>query len=236
MKHVLSTRTTNLNRQCRPVFRTQDYPRRWFTARVQKIIANLKCRGAADNQAKLVADRLVKKVRTAKREFWPKCGKFSGAVAVEYIRRQLRTKGLEVSARDVFIRGVPIELDLIVPRKGTIPGLGLLYEPADVRAVLEVKNCGCFGEQAVKSVRTTFKQIRKLLPDVTCIYVTLEERPTYKCVVTDTDVGAPACTLAWHKDTDGPYWPTTDWRRLVSLLRNASRGGLGRIRETRRHT
>ena len=183
-----------------------------------------------------MADRLVRKVRTAKREFGPKCAKFSGAIAAEYVRAQLRNEGIAVSSPDVFIKGLPIELDLIVPRKGTIPRLGVLYESADVRAVLEVKNCGCFGEQAVKSVRTTFKRIRKRLPGVTCIYVTLEERPTYKCVVTDTDVGAPACTLAWHKDTNGPYWPTTDWRRLVSLLHKASREGSGRLRGTRRHT
>ena len=41
------------------------------------------------------------------------CRKFSGHVAVEIMKQVLAEKGIETSARDVFIRGLPIEWDLL---------------------------------------------------------------------------------------------------------------------------
>ena len=202
----------------------RDFPSSWNKPEIRKIIGDLEDRCEEDTAARNVADSLVHEVRWAKEDFGGKCGKFSGALAVEITRARLRAHGFAVSDRDVFIRGLPIELDLVVPRKGAVPLTNLLYEPADVCAVLEIKNCGCFGQQAVVTVKTNFEQVKDHVPGVTCVYVTVEERPTFKYAVTDTNVGAPVCTLAWHKDTNGPYWPTTDWQKLLLLLHNASRG------------
>ena len=157
---------------------------------------------------------LVQKARDAKKAFGPKCGKFAGAVTVEIIRARLQVEGILVSARDVFISGLPIELDLLVPRKGAEPWMGMLYEREDVCAVLEIKNAGSFGDQTIRSVRSNFERVRQRVPGVTCAYVSLEERQGYKWAITDANSGARAFTLAWRKGDSGPYSLTADWSRI----------------------
>ena len=50
--------------------------------------------------------------------FGVKCSKFTGALTIEVLRLHLKRNGIPVSRRDVFIKGVGIEVDLIIPRPG----------------------------------------------------------------------------------------------------------------------
>lgn len=56
--------------------------------------------------------------------------KLTGAVTIELLRRYLEAKGLTVSGRDVFVRGYPAEVDLVVTRQRVIPDSGRMGDPA----------------------------------------------------------------------------------------------------------
>ncbi len=49
------------------------------------------------------------------------CNKFEGHLAVETLKQALADEGIASSARDVFVKGVPVELDLLIPRIGASP-------------------------------------------------------------------------------------------------------------------
>jgi hypothetical protein len=90
----------------------------------------------------MTGEEIVRQARNASKGFQLKCTKVSGAMAAELIKKVLADEGIPTSARDVFIRGIPLEIDLIVPRRGQKPSLGLLYEPQQVAAALEIKKDG----------------------------------------------------------------------------------------------
>jgi hypothetical protein len=163
---------------------------------------------------------VVETARKVKKDFGPNCPKkFGGAASIEILRAALDEEGIGTSRRDVFIRGVPVELDLIVPRKDAKPWLELLFEPQQVAIALEVKKSGSFGEGTIDKIRADFAQLREV--GVRSAYVTLEERGSYKWKATYENLGFPCFTLAWHKRTDGPLEPTEDWERLIGFLRKA---------------
>ena len=167
----------------------------------------------------MTGEEIVKQARNASKGFQLKSRKFSGAMTAELMKRVLAEEGILTSARDVFIRGIPLEIDLIVPHRGQEPTLGLLYEPQQVAAALEIKKMGSFGEQTLQTIRKNFNQLRDL--KVPCAYVTLEERHSYRHRATEENLGGfPCFTLAWHKVTDGPLEETQDWDRLLAFIRN----------------
>lgn len=168
-----------------------------------------------------VAD-LVEKARKAKETFGTKCPKFAGAATVEIIRAALARRGILTSSRDVFIRGVPVEIDLIIPCPGAKPFLGLVYEPAQVVLALELKNSGSFGEPTLQKIKRDFGRLRQA--GVECAYLTFEERRGYKWAVSGERLGSPCFTLAWHRKTNGPVEPTRDWERFVVYVEDALRG------------
>ena len=151
-------------------------------------------------------------------ERFGKCRKFGGAATVEIVRQGLREEGISTSARDVFVNGVPVEIDVIVPRRGAKPSLGeILYEPSEVAVALEIKKSGSYGEKSLKSTRDNFKLLAET--GVRCAYVTLEERQTYLYKGTEANLGAPCFTLHWHQPESEPFRATEDWDRLVEFIR-----------------
>lgn len=165
---------------------------------------------------------LVDKARKAKRDFGATCPKkFAGAAAIEILRSALNEEGIVTSPRDVFVRGLPMEVDLIVPFKDEDPVLGLLYEPKQVAVALEVKKSGTFGKSALDKIRLDFSQLSKA--GIRCAYVTFEERQSYRWKATSDNLGFPCFTLAWHKNINSPLQPTQEWEHLVRFLRE----GLG---------
>src|SRR5450631_3710277 len=109
-----------------------------------------------------------------------KCSKFVGAFMVETIRQALLNNGIPVSTRDVFIRKIPIEFNLIVPRHGAPdPVHGIIYEPEDVVAVLEIKASGLFGYNLIDRIEYCRAEVHKYNLNIFCGYVALSERRTF---------------------------------------------------------
>ena len=167
---------------------------------------------------------IVERARKAKQNFgngYPK--KFGGAAAIEILRVALDEEGILTSRRDVYIRGIPSEVDLIIPRLDAKPWLDLLYEPRQVAIALEVKKTGSYGQKGKDKIRDDFTRLRKA--GIGCAYVSLEDRQNYKWrpKETDPEFGYPCFNLAWHEKTDGPLYPTDDWEKLIAFLRKAIR-------------
>jgi hypothetical protein len=120
----------------------------------------------------------------------------------------------------IFIKGVPLELDLLIPHANAKPEYGLVYRPEDVIAALEIKTRGCYGEVALKAIRHAFDLIRKANRRVGCAYVTLTELNPYKWAVTEENLGYKAFTFAWHtrEHMKPGKWPSTpgEWQKLIT--------------------
>ena len=164
---------------------------------------------------------IVERMRKAKTDFgdcYPK--KFGGAAAIEILRAELREEGILTSGRDVYVKGLSSEVDLLVPKKDAEPWLELLYEPREIAIALEVKKTGTYAESGRDKIKDDFARLDKL--GVKCAYVTFEERESYRWRPTQESLGFPCFALAWHKVSDGPLIPTKeeeDWEAFVRFLR-----------------
>jgi len=165
----------------------------------------------------LIARQVIARARELKTGFGVKCSKFAGAVSVEILRAALASEGIPTSPRDVFVQGVPLEIDLVIPRPGEEPTLGVLYRAAQVAAALEVKTSGSFGDATIQKVRADFGRLREA--HIKCAYVTLEERRGYRWALSSEDIGHPCFTLGWHRAAAGPFEVTEDWEKLLEFLR-----------------
>jgi len=164
---------------------------------------------------------ILQAVRTAKDQFGAACGKYSGALTVELVRDALHSEGIQASPRDVYIHGLPMEIDLVIPCRNVHPHNRLLYEPNDVLAVVEVKNAGSFGAKTIETVHHNFQRVKSMNPGITCCYLTLAERKGFKNAVTSCNSGGESYTLFWHTGS-GPnlkHHPTGDWERFINDMR-----------------
>lgn len=169
---------------------------------------------------------ILNAVEDAERYFGPRCGKYSGAMTVQIIRRALQREGVAVSARDVFIRGIPVEVDLILPRKGTIPRDELVYEPQDVLLAVEIKKSGSFGARTIASIQKNAEILRITNPPIASTCLVLSERKGYRWAVTDLNAGCKVYTIFWHRG-DGArriQQPTGDWDRFLADVRTLQEG------------
>jgi len=165
-------------------------------------------------------EQAILKRRNEAWEHCGKCAKYVGALTVEVIRHALKDNGIPVSGRDVFIRGIPIEFDLLVPRLGTpCPADEILYEPGDVIAVLEIKASGLFDHNSKKRIEDCRKEVLRANPNIFYGYVTLSERKGFhEKNFREDDWAYP---LFWYKQLNGqqPYESTELWEKLLSELR-----------------
>ena|ERR1700692_2722174 len=145
------------------------------------------------------------------------CNKFEGHLAVEVLKQALEDEGIATSVRDVFIKGLPVEWDLLVPRVGALPLFnGLLYEPTDAKVAIEVKLSGLCGTKAIalSTIRGKFELAQAA--GVRCVYVAFCDRQS-GCA-TDENLGFPCFNLTWsHKPK--PREDSGDWPRLLKSLR-----------------
>ena len=161
---------------------------------------------------------LLDHIIAAKEQFGPKCGKYAGAVTVEVFRGALMSIGHSVSPRDSFIRGIPIEVDMLIVRPDASPQHNCLYEPSDVLAAVEVKNYGSFGDATIAATKANFDRIRGET-GVRCCYVTLAERRGFKWAITSENIGYPAFTLFTHTGSKNvQYHETGDWTRFIAWM------------------
>jgi hypothetical protein len=148
--------------------------------------------------------------------------KLTGALAIEIIRDRLIRSDIPVSYRDVFLKGDPIEFDVLVVRPTARPLYGIVYDPRDVAAVLEIKFSGVYSQNVSSQLRRIFEHIKLAHSHIQCVYITVCESPKYKYRMTTEVLGFPAFTLNWWKDGKRTYVnPGNEWHEVVSCLRNA---------------
>lgn len=170
----------------------------------------------------MITDReLLDKVLSAKNRFGEPCSKYSGAMTVEMFKAALEDHGIAASPRDVFIKGLPIEIDLVIAKPRVMPDYGLIYRARDVVVALEIKLAGSFGENGLHYIKHCFEEIKKVNPEIHCLYLTLMERKSYRWAVSEKNLGYPAYTLFWHSSSEKnrTYESTGDWNKLTDHLK-----------------
>jgi len=69
--------------------------------------------------------KILEEINRAKNTFGVKCAKYTGSLTVEIIKNELSllfsSNEIEISPRDVFIRGVPLEIDLLFAKTDITP-------------------------------------------------------------------------------------------------------------------
>jgi len=174
------------------------------------------------NEHELLGLVLKAKANFAKANSGKNCSKYSGAVSVEIIRLALRQNGVNTSNRDVFIKGVPVEIDFLIVKSDAAPEHGLLYQSEDVLAAFEIKNTGSFGEATIENTKRCFSLIKRSNPKIYCAYITIAERRNFRWAVHEGNLGSPAYTLFWHSggQKNIRYEPDKNWNwnRLITDL------------------
>ena len=170
----------------------------------------------------MTEEQLYELIEDAKCRIGVKCTKYAGAITVELLKNFLAHQGINTSPRDVFIEGVPVEIDLLVPKRGVVPQYGVLYRAEDVLAVFEVKNHGSFGAHTVENTKRAFKLIQDKNPRIWCAYVALKERRGYPYAVTDSNLGSSAYTFRWYSGSRKRrlYESSGDHDRLMEKLKS----------------
>jgi len=148
--------------------------------------------------------------------------KLTGALAIEVIRRRLHETGIPVSGRDVFIKGNPTEFDTLVVRPSANPLCGIVYDPIDVAAVLEIKYSGVYSADVPTALQECFQSVKATHPHIECIYLTVCENPNFKFRIITATLGFPAFTLYWWGNTKRTIVEPGDaFTSFVACLENA---------------
>ena len=158
-----------------------------------------------------------------------KCNKFVGAITIEILRKEFAELGLNVSNRDVFIEGVPYELDLLIAKRDKNPEENLIYDPNDVLAVLEIKFRGSYGKDRkgrtpTEKLKMVFDSIREKNNGTKCFYVTISENKRYKYRITEEDLGHACFELFTSTSNLESAMKrkilkvTGDWQKLIKTL------------------
>lgn len=172
----------------------------------------------------MLEQKLFGLLKQGKQSLGVQSKKFTGALVIEILRRALEERGIEVSRPNVYLKGLPFEVDLIIPRRDANLEFEILYSPADVLAVLEIKTSGLFSKEDSPRIGSVFRKVKSMNQRIFCAYVTMSERQSYKYKATEEKLGFPVYTLAWHhgSDEDRKYETTGDFSRLVSDLASIS--------------
>jgi len=149
--------------------------------------------------------------------------KVTGALAVEVIRHHLELEGIPVSRRDVFLAGMPFEIDLLVPGHNARPMFELVYAPEQVAAVLEIKYSGIYSRDEVQKLKGQFDAITRHHSHIRCHFVTVFENKDFKYQATQLSLGYPVHTLHWTNRRRDSFERTDGWGTLVTELRILSK-------------
>jgi hypothetical protein len=148
--------------------------------------------------------------------------KLTGALTVEIIRNRLLRSEFPVSPRDVFIKGDPTEFDVLVIRPTAKPTCGIIFDPHDVAAVLEIKFSGVYSQSVPIDLRQLFERLRSKHPHIQCMYITVCEDPKFKYRMTSEVLGFPAFTLNWWVDYKRTSVKSGNgWHEVVACLQTA---------------
>ena len=147
--------------------------------------------------------------------------KFTGALTIEIVRDQLIRIGLPVSSRDIYIQGHSSEFDLAVVRDNAEPMYGILYEPEDVAAIIEVKYSGVYSKEAPETIKQLFDRVHKRNPHIVCVYLSVCENPSIKYRIMPNTLGHPAFTLYWVNWSDKILKTGDSFDSFAAKLRDA---------------
>ena len=162
-------------------------------------------------------------VEKAENSFGVKSNKFSGALMIEVLKSHLERNGFSLSNRNVFIKGVKSEIDLMVVLKNAKPQHDIIYEPTDVIAAFEVKRSGSYGERDVHKIRNIFDNIIDKNPQIFCCYITLKERKNYKYKITSGNLSYQVYTLFFYeKDGEALKNNEGEWDNFLEKLKTVS--------------
>lgn len=143
-----------------------------------------------------------------------------GALTTQIIGEHLRAHAFSISPRDVFIRRLPLEIDLLVTKPNTQTAHGIIYDPCDVLAALEIKRSDAHGEGTARHMRSACEELcRHVGFSVPCAYITLQERKGFKYHPMDCEAFRVFC-LFWHtgeRDRKTPQL-SDEWRRVLKWL------------------
>jgi len=148
--------------------------------------------------------------------------KVRGAATVEVIRSHLCATGLCISPRDVYMSDIPTEFDLLAVRRSARPRCGIIYDPADVKVVFEIKFYGVWGKEAVQELQERFAKVKAKHGHIQCVYITVLERKNFKYCVTSESLGAKAFTLYWVDNKDRVHEVADSRESVVEWVRSAS--------------
>ncbi len=169
---------------------------------------------------KAEAEQIWDQYEGAKKCCGERCSNFAGALFAEILRGHLLAYGVPVSCRNVFIRGLNLEVDLLVQTKEAVPDYGILYQQSDVLGVLEVKAFGAMGKESVCVVKENLERIGQLTGAkgrIQSFYVCLQENGEREFTGQDVPFGDYSLFLNMAKPTR--RCDTGDWQKLVSDLR-----------------
>jgi len=149
--------------------------------------------------------------------------KFTGALTIEIVRDRLIRMGVPVSSRDIYIRGYSSEFDFAVVRDDAEPIYGILYEPKDVAAIIEVKYSGVYSKEAPETIKQLFDGVRKRNPRIVCVYLSVCENPSIKYRIMPDTLGQDhhAFTLYWVNWSDKILNTGDSFDSFTATLRNA---------------
>ena len=158
------------------------------------------------------------------RKIQGKAKKFVGALTTELIRTELLKHRFNVSNRDVFIEGIPNELDLLIVKADKNPKENILYSPDDILVVFEIKFRGTYGENQRNSIKKIFDNIKRKNKNIECFYITISENIKYRHRVISENLGYDCFELLTRESgletalKKKLLKTTGDWDKLLNRL------------------
>jgi len=164
--------------------------------------------------------KIKKEVKNREMDFGEKRPRFyTGSLMVEVIRNHLISKGYNVSNRDVFIKGVDCQIDLLVLKPKSRIVNPVLFNPEDVLVAFEIKKSGVFSVDSIDVIKRNFDKISKINPKIKCVYLTLYEGRKYKHRINKEKLGYDVFEIFLVVEKHESK-PTGDWNRLQNKLKN----------------
>ena len=164
-----------------------------------------------------------------KQQGFKKTKKFTGAMTSEVIREYLKQEGFNISERDVFVKGVPNEIDLLILKKETKSIFNNYYDPKDILVAFELKSIGIYGKEELPRIKNMFDSMKKENPSIICIYLTIYENQKHSYRATKDNLNVEVFEL-FSPTTNiesaikkGIFYEsiTGDWGRLIKYLRSS---------------
>lgn len=151
--------------------------------------------------------------------------KFTGAITIELLKKELIKRGFNVSDRDVYIKGSKSEFDLLILKEKERSKENLLYDPDQVVAAFEIKFSGTYSIGDINNIKETFNLLKRINPKIKCVYLTVSELGSrYKYYHEERSLGDFNCYL-FERDTDlekavkkNNLKCTGDWNKLIKFL------------------